>query len=110
MRNDVNEHVREICGENWLDEEKDGGYGVAMVYAYIKGCRPLLNDLAKYLSLPCDELNKPFIRLEAGGIFSKKFDARHDLQLLKKCGNNKTQQEEWGQRAWAFVAGIASGK
>ena len=45
--------VQDCCGANWREvsaEEKDGGYGVACMLAFLNGCQPYLEDLARWLT------------------------------------------------------------
>ena len=103
------ESVSAVCGENWRklpDDERDGGFGVALMEAFLESTRPTLDDLAKFLEMDDEEkrlAEVPFRRLHAAGLFSMKFNARRDRAL-----NGWTSKHE-GRAAWCYVAGAASG-
>jgi hypothetical protein len=91
---------------NWVKgdkEERDGGIGMAIVVAYIDGCRPRLSDFARYLGLEISELKDPFDKLLYAGIFSQSFNARKDRAL----NGDSTRSE--GLNAWGYIYGIAAG-
>ena len=104
--------VRKICGDDWKTvaaQEKEGGFGVAIVTAYLRGCRPAVNDLVAHLSgkpgeVTPDDIIAPYTRLMRAGVFSKDWGARKDKALL-----NQTGIKEDFDRAMSHVAGIAGG-
>ena len=101
------DEVRRVCGDDWRVasvQEKDGGYGVACLQAFIKGVRPVPADLAAHLSVRPDDIIAGYTRLNKNGVFSYDgFDAKHDKALLSKVGS-----EEWN-RSWAHIAAMAGG-
>lgn len=96
--------VRYVCGEKWFDgpqEEREGGYAVAIMSAYLDGCRPTIEDIADYLGLDEQEVSEievPYRRMLVSGLFSPKFNARRDKALQSK-----------DDTAWCYIAGIGSG-
>jgi hypothetical protein len=104
--------VRDICGENWKvasPEEAEGGFGVACVKAYLRGCRPAVSDLAAHLSsnpgeVTPDQILPAYTRLVKSGVFSKDHGARRDHDLSIK---DRSVPEY--QYAWAQIAAIAGG-
>jgi hypothetical protein len=99
--------VRKICGDDWKTVsygEREGGVGVAVMIAFIRGTRPTLNDMAVHLGVPVDELHAPFTRLAKSGAFSKEWGAKKDDLLL---GNTQDRKEH--DKAWCHIAGIAGG-
>lgn len=100
------EQVREICGDDWRtvnQNEKDGGYGVACLIAFIKGVRPTVADLAAHLGAKPDDVVAAFNRLHKNGVFSQNWKVKQDASLLGENGNDEDH------RAWAHIAAIAGG-
>lgn len=101
------DHVRKICGESWRtvsDQERHGGYGVACMTAYLRGVKPALPDVAKHLGVTADEIGTPFVRLLRNGAFHRdRWNSKNDNSLMGNEG------EDEAQRAWSFVAAVASG-
>ena len=97
--------IRKICGETWRDnqDEFDGGYGIACVMAFLDGAMPVIEDIAKFLDADPLDVEIPFRRLQATGIFSKRFNGRRD-----KCLNGWSSAQD-GRTAWCHIAAIASG-
>lgn len=98
--------VKTICGDNWrsLDQdEKDGGYGVACMLAFMRGAEPVPVKVAAHLGIPVSEIQTAYTRLDQCGLFSKEFDARKDKWLLGQ-GNSRQNMCAWG-----YVAGLSSG-
>jgi hypothetical protein len=99
------EIVRKICGDNWKvvsTEEREGGLGVAVIQAYLRGIRPTLNDMAIYLGVTADELYPPYMRLVNAGVFTKNWSAKTDPYL------NSREPAEFNF-GWAHIAAIAGG-
>lgn len=97
------ETVRKICGENWRDAsttDREGGYGVAIVYAFLKGTRPTINDMSNSLDVDISDIEIPYSRLARAGVFSKKWNAKSDPYL------NIKNIDSWG---FSHIAGLASG-
>jgi hypothetical protein len=113
--------VESVCGNSWNKssiEEMQGGYGVAMMIAFMKGEAPVLNGLSRAIDVNKRDLDLPYQRLLMTGMFSKNFDAKGDLELLGKgfsataiyIKDKKFWVEDGAYRnAWAHVAAIASG-
>lgn len=101
------DQVRKICGESWRtvsDQERQGGYAVACMQAYMRGVKPALPDVAKHLGVTADEIGGAFVRLLRNGAFHRdKWNAKNDNSLL---GNNGDDERD---RAWSFVAAVGSG-
>jgi len=99
------ETVRKICGDDWKivsQQEREGGLGVAVMQAYLRGTRPTLNDMAINLGLTADELFVPFSRLLKAGVFTKNWSAKTDPYL-----NSKDQSAY--SFGWSHIAGLAGG-
>jgi hypothetical protein len=99
--------VRKICGESWKtvnQQEKEGGYGVAVMIAFLRGCRPALQDLSAHLEVPTDDIISAYTRLAKNGVFQKDWGARKDRALL-----GQAESRDVHDRAWAHIAGMASG-
>lgn len=97
--------VRKICGDDWKTislPEKEGGMGVAIVQAYLRGTRPALNDMATHLGVPADEIYAPFNRLAKSGVFSKAWDTKKDPYLTSR----DIGDYNFG---WSHIAGLACG-
>lgn len=101
------DYVRKFCGETWKtisDQERQGGYGVAVMFAYLRGVKPTLNDVAKHLGVTADEINIPFVRLLRNGAFHKdKWKSKTDSCLTGEEGDDEAH------RAWGFVAAVSGG-
>ncbi len=98
--------VEKICGASFssLDDiEKQGAYGVACVLSFIDGVNPKVEDMSKHLKLTTEQLSNPFFRLLKDGVFSNRFDAKHDSWL------NADSKELHYYCSWGFIAGISSG-
>lgn len=101
------DHVRKVCGESWRtveEQEKQGGYAVACMIAFLRGVKPTLTEMAKHLGVSSDEISQPFVRLLRNGAFYReKWNAKNDSSLIGNEG------EDEAQRSWAFVAAVGSG-
>jgi hypothetical protein len=100
------EVVRRICGDTWKTEskeERDGGYGVACVLAFMRGVRPSLADLSSHLQVTTEEIAPAHLRLTRNGVFTSRFNAKRDSSLQM----NLSQDES--QRAWAHIAALSGG-
>jgi hypothetical protein len=99
--------VRKVCGETWKTvnkREMEGGYGVAIMIAFLRGCRPSITELAQHLEVPPEELVTPYTRLAHSSVFHKDWGARRDRALLGQADSREVHD-----RAWAHVAGVAGG-
>ena len=97
--------VKTVCGENWKTDsipDREGGYGVAIVVAFMKGIKPDLNLMAKHLGIESTILLQSFNNLMDCGIFSDKFNAKKDRMLL---GHENVDNAEM---AWMQICGISS--
>jgi hypothetical protein len=97
--------VKTVCGENWKtdsEQDKEGGYGVAIVVAFMKGIKPDLNLMAKHLGIESTAILQSFNNLMDCGIFSDKFNAKKDRMLL---GHENIDNAEM---AWMQIAGISA--
>ena len=115
MRNSYEQQVRVICGDDWSSpdrtaDERDGGFGVAIIFAFIDGVPCRLQDLSRALDVPSYLLEMAYKRLQMNGLFSA-----HTWVLSDRCllsfGDNKLNIDERYEciRAWCFIAGMASG-
>lgn len=98
--------VKKICGDNWrstAQEEKDGGYAVAMGIAFINGVRPSPSDFSKHLGVSTDDIITAYQRMSRNGVFRDEFGMKSDPALL----GNKDSDE--AARAWSHIAGMGSG-
>ena len=100
--------IKNICGDDWKtvnDAEREGGYGVAMVIAYMRGTKPSLGEFSRHLGVNADELSKPFTRLMRNGVMGRNatWDVSNDTTLLGRNGDDEAH------RLWSFVAALSSG-
>lgn len=113
MRDDYARIVTDICGDRWasLDsptDERDGGYGVAMVLAHLNGVRASLNEFSTFLRVPPFVLETSYKRLQLNGIFSPQSFVRGD-PLLRGESSDDYEDAMACHRAWCHIAGLASG-
>jgi hypothetical protein len=111
--------VETVCGQNWREVSKDdldGGYAVAIFVSFIKGTPPTLKELARNIGLSERDIETPYNRLFQSGVFSDKFNARNDPELIGRTFNNKKDCRiiEWTQdqaylNAWGHIAAVGSG-
>ena len=100
------EIVDSVCGHSWTEageDERNGGYGVACLIAFMKGADAREDSIASHLGVDSSKIQTPFLRLFKSGIFSKTFDARSDKWLLGSASPRQSQC------AWGNVAGVAGG-
>jgi hypothetical protein len=98
--------VRKVCGDDWKAvslEERQGGYGVACMAAFMRNAKPSVNEMANHLGIISDEIYMPFTRLARAGAFNQRWNAKRDKALLSHMGDDEAQ------RAWSHIAAIASG-
>jgi hypothetical protein len=74
-----------------------------MVIAFMKGVKPTLSAMSDHLRIPPQELESPFNRLTECGVFSEKFNAKHDKSLLGHATDIEIRT------AWSYLAGLSSG-
>ena len=106
MLTEYEKNVQKYCGNDWRTtsvDDKNGGYGIACVIAYLDGTEPIAADLAKKMATSPDDIIEAFENLKCAGVFSEEFDAREDDALKGDKG-----QREF-DLAWGQIAGIASG-
>ena len=113
MRDDYSQIVSEVCTDRWSysdtpADERDGGFGVAMTLAYLKGTRPTLTDFASVLRVPSYALEMAFKRLQMNGIFSPDSPVLND-DMLKGVDRRTRNDQMSYYRAWCYIAGLASG-
>lgn len=108
---------RKLLGSEWKSDNEsfEAGIGIAIVCSYLDNVKPTVEDISKHLDIPVGVLSVPFKRLLYSGVFSKKFNARQDLELLGK-GINETNSyadcisaNDLIRNAWCTIAGIAAG-
>ena len=109
---------RKLLGTEWKSDNEsfESGLGIAIVCSYISGVRPTVEEMSKHLDIPVGVLSEPFKRLLYSGVFSKRFNARQDLELLGKGINpsnsciETVKPHELIRNAWCIIAGIAAGQ
>ncbi|MFA5599856.1 MAG: hypothetical protein WDA06_04590 [Phenylobacterium sp.] len=110
------ELVEQICGRGWAnasDDERNGGYGVAMVIAYMNGAKPDLDSLSFHVGVPATQLAKAFARLNQNNMFDD--SVKNDVELgANAVSPTASTISKWSlidasRCAWSHVAGIASG-
>jgi hypothetical protein len=112
--------VQSVCGKGWRSDsenEKDAGYGVAMMIAFLKGTTPDLVNLSTHLEIPSLELVRSFSRMLRCGMFEEK--NKRDNELIgngfsETVFHNDFSKKYWTVEkayvcAWGYIAGIASG-
>ena len=115
MREDAKKFVNFVCGKNWEEvsvEDKNGGYGVACMQAYINGVKPTTEDISSFLGTSKENVQYAFSQLLQSGMFSKAFNARGDASLNLKIDKKDRKNESYIRDvkcAWGHVAAIASG-
>jgi hypothetical protein len=100
--------IRRVCGEDWktiTQEERDGGYGIAILIAYMRGVKPSIGDLARHLGATPDELSRPYVRLMRNGALGRDeiWKVKDDQSLTGHNGDLEAY------RSWSFVAAVAGG-
>jgi len=113
MKSQYEEIVRLICGNNWETEEvpldeTDGGYGVAICLACLKGANPKINELADYIGTTPYLLEMAYKRLQINGVFSYNSPILNDEDLLMSKAKTEEDMDRC-LRAWSHIAGMASG-
>ena len=113
------EIIKGVCGDYWNQsswEEKQGGYAVGCVIAFLNGVNPELSALSAHLGVPVKELSKPYSRLLYSGVFSDNYNAKGDLALLgKDISQTSTYLKGYWDKdrsilaAWCHIAAIGSG-
>ncbi len=103
-----NSIVKIICGDNWntnlvSEDEQDGGLGIAIILAYLKGTPPRINDLSRSLGVTPNLLESAYKRLQENGLLSNKSWVTKDKSLI---GLRNSQE---GSISLCWIAGIASG-
>lgn len=121
MKREYESIAKNICQISNLQtanlEDLEGAIGVACMLAFIKGVKANLPDLADNIGVDVAQVEKPFFRLMANGIFSNHYGARED-NVLRGKGYDKIVTDgkikimfsavEQSKNAWCQVAGIAS--
>jgi hypothetical protein len=114
-----NDIISDICGQNWEESKEDeyfGALGIAIMLSYMNGIKPSVKELSKHLGVKDSLISIPFQKLLSCGVFSKKFNAKADIELLGK-GLNKSNSAlrelyfsgKASRVAWSHIAGIAAG-
>lgn len=108
---------RKLLGPEWKSDNEsfEAGIGIAIVCSYLANVKPTVEEMSKHLDVPVAVLSVPFKRLLYSGVFSKKFNARQDVELLGK-GINDTNScldlisaNDVVRNAWCIIAGISAG-
>jgi hypothetical protein len=96
--------VINVCGEDWQEvnsPEREGGFGVACLLAYMNGADASAESISKHLGVAIIDIQLSYSRLMRAGLFSQEFNAREDKWLLGK--GSETQS----LCAWCHIAAIA---
>lgn len=113
--------INDICGDEWLfdsSESINGGYGVAMMLAFLEGVAPKIDIFSRDLQIPKELLLDSYNNLLKSGMFSKNFNAKNDpvLKGLKFSvdSNYRVEERLWtiekaSVNAWCHIAAVASG-
>lgn len=111
MKYEYENIVKHVCGDDWCSDnrsadEKDGGFGVAMILAFIRGTSSRLNDLAREINVPPYALDMAYKRLQINGLLSNRSWVLTDPLL---CDYNSNHNPMSRLRAWSHIAGLSSG-
>lgn len=101
------EAVRIICGPDWSSpnksqDDKDGGYGAAIMLAYMKGVPARINDLSRAIDVPPFLLEMSYKRLNLNGMFSAKSWILNNPSLIEIDSDSDLY-------TWCHIAGMSSG-
>ena len=110
MKPEYENIVKYVCGEDWnagykSADEKDGGFGVAIILAFVRGTNNKLHDFAKEIDVPPYVLEMSYKRLQINGLLSNRSWTLTD-PLLYDDGDHDTMSR---LRAWCHIAGLSSG-
>jgi len=80
------QNIKHFCRFEWSDksvsrEDRIGGYGIAIMMAFLGGVPPTIKAFSDHLGEPRENLQFAFDNLMKSGMFSKNFDARSDKEL-----------------------------
>lgn len=113
MKTQYDKIVRIICGENWnsdqvSQDERDGGYGVAICLAVLQGVPCRLNDIGDAIGCNPYYLELAYRRLQMNEVLRADSKLLNDPELLM---NKARTDEDYMQaiRAWCHIAALASG-
>ena len=119
MKKEYEDIINEVCcTESWhrgSRQDREAAVGVACLLSFIGGTKPSVSTIAKDIDAPPEAVEVPFRRLLINGVFSDRFDAKHDEALLGSAmdrvvgGGLTYSSTEQTRNAWATAAGIASG-
>ena len=109
--------VQTVCGKGWKSvsyEEKEGGYGVAMVLAFLEGVSPDLSSFSNHLGVMSSDLVSPFSRLANNGVFAPKTAEDTELTGSGFSSTSDYVKKYWTKEkafthAWCNIAAVASG-
>ncbi len=98
--------VSSVCGPNWNSsevslEESDGGYGVAMVLAALRGSRINLNDLSYAIRVPVQNLERAYKRLMSNGIFHQSSYIWNDKSLRVEVSDREDSLNV--NKSWCYI-------
>lgn len=110
MKPEYENVVKYVCGDDWnagyrSADDKDGGFGIAIVLAFVRGTNNKLHDFAREIDVPPYILEMAYKRLQVNGLLSPRSWVLTD-PLLYDDGNHDPMSR---LRAWCQIAGIASG-
>jgi hypothetical protein len=92
--------IAELIGNNWRylrEPDINGAWGIAIVWAVLKGCSPNAGAVSKYLGVDKPLLQRAFWSLSMNGVFQRhRFDA------------DKAKLEAKDPLTWLYYAGYAS--
>tara|TARA_B100000614_G_scaffold262915_1_gene301196 strand:- start:20820 stop:21221 length:402 start_codon:yes stop_codon:yes gene_type:complete len=112
MKQEYERVVRVVCGDDWCGQhktpdEKDGGFGIAMVLAFLRGTPARLAELSKEIDVPHYVIEIPFRRLHLNGIFND-----WSWVLTEPLLKGESRSADDAHRAmliWCHIAGLSSG-
>jgi len=113
MRSEYERIVRLVCGDDWCmqsksPDEKDGGFGVAITLAFVKGTSPRLSDLSRELDVPHYILEMAYRRLQVNGLLSSRSWTLKDPYLTGRTVSSGEDQRR-AMLNWCHVAAMSSG-
>ena len=113
MRLEYEKIIKLVCGDDWCSQsktpdEKDGGFGVALALAFIRGVPPRLGDFSRELDVPHYILETAYRRLQVNGLLSARSWLINDPHLAGR--QNRTDEDyKHAMILWCHIAGLSSG-
>lgn len=110
MRSEYENVVKQVCGDDWCagyrsPDEKDGGFGIAIILAFLRGTNNKLHDFAREIDVPPYTLEMAYKRLQINGLLSGRSWVLTDPLLFDGVRCDPMSR----LRAWCHIAGLSSG-